>query len=81
MHHLKLLLRHIAHGLLLNQGGHQSCPAGLVAGPKAHTAIAMEKFMEQYLVVPIGMLSQKLTISMERSAAGLIVQEETDQPL
>ena len=55
---LKLLLCYLAQSLLLNQYSHQTCPARLVTGSQPYAAIAMEKFVEQHMITPTGVISQ-----------------------
>jgi hypothetical protein len=62
-----------------DQRRHQPGPSGLMAGADACAVVAMEIFIEQQAVAPVGVALELLGSAEHRPPAGFIVQEDPSQ--
>jgi len=60
----------------LDQCANQAGPAGLVAGPDAHTVVAMKVFVKQDIVFLVRISLEFLRSGIHRAAATAIPQED-----
>src|SRR5689334_18742724 len=64
----------------LDQTGNTARPSGLMAGADAGAIVAMEVFVEQDQISPVGIVLEFLCTAIHRAAAGCIALERLDQP-
>src|SRR5262249_8274882 len=63
---------------LADQRGHQARPAGLVGGAQALAGVAVEVFVEQDQVTPVGVLLELAAVAVDRAAALRVAGEDAD---
>src|SRR5271169_7097448 len=64
-----------------DQRRHQPGPSGLMTGADTGAVVAMEIFVEQQVIPPIGIVLEFLGTPKYRPPAGLIAQEDPGQPV
>src|SRR5207248_3600648 len=64
---------------LLEQFGDEAGPAGLMVGPKAGAVVAVEVFIEQNQIAPIGIALEDFGSPSDGPAARVVAQENADQ--
>src|SRR5438309_1850972 len=67
-----------AHATATDQVGHEGRPAGLVAGAEASTVVAVEVFVEEEVIAPVGVRLEQVVAAEDRATAalGLVAEEE-----
>src|SRR5215470_4740005 len=64
-----------------DQRRHQPGPAGLVTGADAGAVVAMEIFVEQQVIPPVGIALELLGAAEHRPPPVLVAQEDAGQPI
>src|SRR5436189_6464909 len=65
----------------LNGLGYQPCPACLMACAEAGTVVAVEVFIKENVIAPIGIALKFLGPAIDRSSSLFIAQEDTAQAI
>src|SRR5262245_18867281 len=65
----------------LDEEGDDASPTRLVAGADAGAVVAMEIFVEQQVIAPVGILLEFLRSTEHRPPAGFIAQEDPGQAI
>ena len=65
----------------LDQLRHQPGPAGLMAGAEPRAVVAVEVFVEQDVVAPVGIGLELLRAAVHRPPAVLVAQEDPREPV
>ena len=65
----------------LHQRRDQASPSGLVASSQAGAVIAMEVFIEQDVVLPLGVVLELLCATVHWTPTGLITEEDAGQAI
>ena len=66
---------------LVEQHSDQPRPTGLMARTKALARLSMKVFVEQKIVLPVGIPLDVLVLAIEGTLTAVIAQEETHQAL
>src|SRR5207253_1679916 len=74
------LLWDVVFAALLQRLGDQSGPARLVTCPDATAVVAMEIFVEQNEIAPVGVVLELVGLPVDRAATGGVAQEDRVQP-
>src|SRR5271157_6229244 len=65
----------------LDQAGDDTGPSRLVARTEAGAVVAMEVFVEQQMVAPMGIVLEFVGSPVHRTAAGFVAQKDSGQPI
>ena len=62
-------------GEAVEEFGYESCPAGLVAGAEAAAGVAVEVFVEEEEVAPVGIIGVTILIAVAGALASGVGEE------
>src|SRR5438270_6925605 len=71
----------IQNSVKLNDLGHQSSPAGLMAGAQSGAVVAVEIFVEQDMVAPVGIALELFCAAIDRPPAMLVGGKYPGEPV
>src|SRR4029453_9702038 len=65
----------------LHQAGDDRRPAGLVAGAEPGAVVAVEKLVEQHVVLPVWIVDELLGAAVNRATPLVFAEEDTGHPV
>src|SRR5262249_28478315 len=65
---------------LLNELRHQRGPTALVAGAEPGAVVAVEIFIEQYIIAPVWVRLKALSAAVDGPAPVVVLQKDADEP-
>jgi len=71
----------IHRAIKLDELGYQPGPAGLMAGAQSGTVVAVEVFVEQDVVTPVGIALESFRAAIHRPPAMLVAGEYPSEPV
>lgn len=73
--------RRIQIAIKMDELGHEPGPAGLMAGAQSRPVVAVEIFVKEDVIAPMGIGLELLCAAVYRTPAALIAQEDPSEPV